>query len=324
MIDMLKGENYMGDPLFEGTSGTIKMVKDRMMPLALQDVMDAMEQSGINGLWTAAPAMTGIGTLTYVDEYVKTKDRIAKTMGFEIWDEIDPKTQKEIWNRSAELQAAQIQFDRRVMDTAFGEWRNAGQSIEDVFRNNVDLATEQFKVTGDGYKYRTRIADAFTARRGGYDAREKEERFSEIVGRFNIQDTAEALVALSPEQMAIRTYNDALYGDDMYDEFGEYRFDVAKERKEQLRQALGDELYNYVEDYQGVRYETFPLEFQEYQKAKEVLAPYWAVTDKVIKMFGRVYAESPRGQSMIGKLRKQMRLGNSEMERLYQLFYVQR
>ncbi len=322
MVDLLKGESYMGDPLFEGTTGTIKTVRDRMMPLALQDVMDAMEQSGLNGLWTAAPATLGLGTLTYIDEFVKTKDKIAKTAGFETWDEIDPKTQREIWNRSPELQAAQIQFDRRVMETAWGEWRTAGNAIEDVFRQNVEQASEQFRVTKDGYKFRQRINDAFTARRGGYEARDKDPRFEEIVNRLNTQDTAEAMIALSPEQMAIRTYNDALYGDDMYDEFGEYRFDAAKDRKEQLKQVLGEELFNYVEEYQGIKYETFTPEFQEFKKAKEIMRPYWDVESEIVEMFGQRFAESNSGQRLISKLRKQKRAMNPELERYYQLFYA--
>jgi hypothetical protein len=323
IVDLLKGENYMGDPLFEGTTSTLKAAKERIMPLMLQDIMDAMEQSGVNGLWTAAPASIGIGTLTYIDEYVKAKDKIAKDMGFNTWDEIDPKTQKEIFNRSAELQAAQIQLDRRVMDTAWGEWRSAGNAIEDNFRADIDQITAQYRITKDGVKFRNRITDAFTARRGAYEAREKDERFEEIVSRMNIEDTAEAMIAMSPEQLAIKTYNDALYGDDMYDEFGEYRFDEARIRKDQLKQSLGQELFDYVEDYQGVKYETFPPEFQEFQKAKEVLAPYWAIATKVEKTFGTAFANSNAGQRLITKLRKAERLKNSTMERYYQMFYAQ-
>ena len=67
----------------------------------------------------------------------------------------------------------------------------------------------------------------FYLSRGGYDVREKEARFDDIVKRLKVQDTAEALVSLGPEQLAIKMYSDALYGNDMYDEFGDYRFDEA-------------------------------------------------------------------------------------------------
>jgi len=288
----------------------------------MQDVIDAVEQSGTNGLWVAAPATLGIGVLTYVNDLVRVKEKIARDMGYTTWDEIDPKAQREIENRNTELQTAYIDFDRQVMGTAWGDWGNAGQSIEDVFRENSELATAQFRETRDGYQFREKISDAFIARRGGYSAREKESRFEDIVKRLNIGDTAEALVSLGPEQLAIRTYNDALHGDDMYDQFGDYRFDEAELRKQQLRQQLGDELFNYVEEYRGVKYEDFPPEFQELIRAKIVMKPYWGVADEVEELFGKQYAESSRGQALISKLRKTKRLQNPEMEKYYQMFYA--
>lgn len=323
MVDLLKGENYMGDPMFEGTTGTLKAARERMMPLALQDIIDAMEQNGINGLWTAAPATLGIGVLTYIDEYTKTQNKIAKEAGFESWDEIDPKTQREIWNRSPELQAARIQLDRRVMDTAWGEWRSAGVAIEDNFKNDVELATEQFRQTGDGYTYREKVRDAFTARRGAYDAREKDARFEEITDRFKTEDPAQAIITLGREQLAIKVYNDALYSDDMYDEFGDYRWDVAEERKKQLKMQLGNEMYNYVEEYQNLKYEDFPEEYKELAKAKIILKPYWQVRDNLEKMFGKMYVESSHGQRMITKLRQQMRMSDPVLDKYYKMFYTQ-
>jgi len=321
--DLWKGENYMGEPLFKETTGAIKTARNRLMPLALQDVMDAMEQSGVNALWTAAPAILGIGVLTYVNDFVRVKEKIAKEMGYDTWDEIDPKTQREIQNRNTELQVAQIDFDRQVMGTAWGDWKVAGNAIEEAFRESVDLATEQYRQTGKGVQYRDKISDSYTARRGGYAAREKDERFSEIAKRLNTDNLAEALVGLGPEQTAIRTYNDALFGDEMYDEFGDYRFEDAELIKQKLRQELGEEMFNYIEEYRGLKFETFPPEFQELMEARKVMKPYWDVRNRVIKLFGERFAETPAGQSLISKLRKTKRLSSPEMEAAYQRFYTQ-
>ena len=245
-VDLLKGENFRGEPLFQETTGFIKTARDRLLPLALQDVIDAMEQSGMNGLWTAAPALLGVGTLTYVNDLVRIKERIARSIGFDSWDDIDPKTQREIQDTNTELQIAYMEFDRRVMGTAWGDYRNAGQAVENVFTENVEMAAAQHQETNDGYQFRLKVNDAFTARRGGYAARERDDRSEDIARRNNIPDTVEALVSLGPEQAAIRIYSDALFGDDMYDEFGDYRHDEADVRKERLRLELGDELFDYV------------------------------------------------------------------------------
>ena len=323
MVDLLKGENYMGEPLFEKTTGAIKTARNRFLPIAMQDIIDATEQSGMNGLWTAAPATLGIGTLTYVNDLVRVKEKIARDAGYDSWDDIDPKTQRQIQNRNAELQTAYIDFDRQVMGTAWGDWRNAGNAIDEVFRESVDRAVAQFQQTQDGYIFREKVGDAFTARRGGYDARNKETRFSEIVNRLKITDSAELLVKLGPQQTAIRIYNEALWGDDMYDEFGDYRFDEAEIRKQQLRQQMGDEMFSYVEEYSGLKYETFPDEYKELAQAKQVMRPYWQVRDEAIKLFGepRTSSQERRLDSFISKIRRRLRRTNPEIAVAYNRFY---
>jgi len=321
LVDLLKGETYMGDDLFTSTKDVVRTARERLLPLALQDVMDAMEQSGANGLWTAAPATLGVGVLTYVNDFVRTKEKIARGLGYKTWDEIDPMKQRELENSNAELQAAYIEFDRQVMGTAWGDWRLAGKAIDDVFTANIAMATAQYRKTGDGVQFREKVNDAFTARRGGYAAREKMPQFEDIVRRLKVEDTAEALVGLGPEQMAIRIYNDALYGDDMYDQYGDYRFDEADIRREQLRRQLGEAMFKYAEDYRTLKYESLPPEFQELSKARKVLRPYWEVYDWAVKSFGQTWADSPSGQRFISKMRRHLRRSDPNMEKYYQMFY---
>ena len=321
MVDLLRGESYMGEPLFDETTGFIKTARDRLLPLAVQDTIDAMEQYGANGLWFGLPAATGIGVLTYVNDLVRVKERIAREEGFDSWDDIDPKTQREIQNRNLELQTAYLELDRQVMGTAWGDWKNAGNSVEDVFKENVGLASEEYRATGDGVLFRDKIGKAYVARSGGYAAREKEDRFEDIVKRLNIKDVVEADVALGPEQLAIKVYNDTLWGDDMYDEFGNYRYDEATIRKEQLKEQLGEERFSYVEEYRGLKNEDLPPEFHLLAQAKVTMRPYWAIQTKVEQLFGKTFMESSRGQSLISKQRKQMRQRNPEIEMAYQLFY---
>ena len=328
MVDLLRDETYMGKPIFDDTTGFSKAAKERVLPLALQDVIDAMEMDGMNGLWVAAPAGLGVGALTYVNDLVLVKQEIAKEAGYDSWDDIDPKTQREIENRNTELQTAYIEFDRQVMGTAWGDWRGAGNAVEDVFRENVEKAIAQYREEGDGVQFRGKVGDAFMSRRGGYDARSKEIRFEDIVRRLESTDLLESAVELGPEQMAIRTYNDALYGDEMHDEFGDYRFDEAEIRKQQLRQQLGDERFDYVEEYRGLKFENFPPEFQELIQAKIVMRPYWQVESNYLDLlFG---GKEPRTKSGIRRLdrlvsrqRKKLRRENPDIEAAYNQFYKQ-
>ena len=186
---------------------------------------------------------------------------------------------------------------------------------------NVDKAVAEYRATGDGSQFKDKVTDAFTGRRGGYAAREKEDRFSDIVKRLKTQNTAEALVNLGQAQTAIKMYNDALFGDDMYDEFGNYRFEEAATRKEQLTQALGVDMMEYIEDYQEVKWETFPQEFQDLVQARITMKPYWEVRTRVIKLYGEKFADSSRGQALISKERKGKRFSDTNIEMAYQRFY---
>ncbi len=325
MVDLFRNETYDGKPIFNDTTGFTQVAKNRLIPLATQDVIDAMEQSGINGMWVAAPSTLGIGALTFVNDYARIQDRIAKENGFKNWESVDPKTQREIQNRSAELQAATIAFDRQIMGTAWGDWRQAGTAIDDIFRQDVENATNQYRQSTEpnrGVTFREDISDAFMKRRGGLQARSQESRFSDIVNRLEIKDTTQAMIVLSPEQTAIKIYNDALYGDDMYDEFGDYRFDEANLRKEQLKQQLGDEMFQYVEDYSGLKFANLSPEFQALADARTILKPYWGVADQVARLFGQTYAGSQAGQTLIARRRKQMRLSNREIAQAYDRFYA--
>jgi hypothetical protein len=322
LVDLLRGENYMGEELFADTSGAIRTFKNRFLPLFVQDMMDAAEQSGVNGMMTALPAGIGVGVLTYVNDYSRVKNQIARQMGFEDWEDIDPKTQANLLRTNPTLIRATRNFDNQVMGTQWGDWRLAGNAIEDTFTENVEKATNQFRQTHDGYKFREKIADAFTARRGSYQSRSKDPRFREIVLRLETPQTPEEIAELGPEQMAIRIYNDAMWGDDMYDEFGDYRFDEAEVRRQQLEQNLGPDLLDYVEQYRGLRFADLPYEFQMLAQAKKVMKPYWQVRDWVVKNYGKAWADSPTGQRFIAKIRKQLRMSNPELNQYYNLFYT--
>ena len=130
------------------------------------------------------------------------------------------------------------------------------------------------------------------------------------------------LLTFGPEQTAIHAYNKALYSDDMYDDFGDYRFDEAEVRRQVLREQLGEEMYEYIQKYQNEKYAVLPPEFQELAQAKIILKPYWDVRARVEKLFGLSFSESRAGDSLISKLRKTKRMEDPRMEEAYQRFYA--
>ncbi len=329
LLDLMRGETYMGEAIAKDTTAFLKQAKERLFPLALQDTMDAMEQNGINGLAYALPASLGIGVLTYVNDFIIARNKVARQAGFASWADVDPATKRHLEKLPA-IQQAALEYDRQMMGTTWGDWRVNGNAIENNFTEDVNIAVAWYRAhkdePGAGNTFREKyIKDAFTKQRGAYAARQKDERFAEIVERMALPDTAESLVKLGPEQMAIKTYEDALFGEDMYDEFGDYRFDEADIRKEQLRQSMGEELFNYVENYRGIKYEDLPFEYQELAKAKKVMKPYWQVERDVENIWGK--AKNARQQKMldakIARIRARVKRMSPEIQKYYLLFYKQ-
>ena len=326
VVDLASGERYMGEPTLGGTTETLDTIKSKFFPLAVQDIIDAMEKyGGMNGLFTAAPAIAGVGVLTYVNDLVLARDKIARQMGYSMWDDIDPKTQRMVEDTTPELQAAMIQFDRQSMGTAWGDWNAAGQAIEDEFKNRIIEDVAWYRNNpDDGYGFRQKISLTFAERKGAYTAREANPVFEDIVKRQNTEDTLEALVNLGPERLAIKIYNDALYNDDMYDEFGDYRFDKADAIKEQLKNQLGG-LYDYAEGYAESKYDILPVEFQELQKAKKVMSEYWDVQSQVEAIWGKPTTPQAKKRidAVVQRMRKRLRRLNPEIAYYYDMFYKQ-
>jgi hypothetical protein len=326
VVDLLKGQTYDGEPVFGDTQGLITGAGKRIIPLTIQDMMDAFEQNGVNGLAQAAPSVLGVGVLTYVNKFLKLKNDLAKQNGKGSWEDLDPLTQRRL-EQIPEYQVAALQFDRDVMGSAWGDWHSAGNAIETNFKEDIDQASAKYAKDGDGVAFREKVGDAYTAKQGAYDARDKEDRFSEIVARNAIEDPTQSLVKLGAEQFAIQTYMKTLHGKDMIDEFGDYRFDEAEKRKLELKtslDAIQPGLYDYVEEYLGMKYDNYPAVFKEFQQAKIALKPYWSVQDEVEKTYGvakSVYQQK-RIDSLVSKIHKRMRATDRNIAYYYDKFYT--
>ncbi|GAF89484.1 unnamed protein product, partial [marine sediment metagenome] len=280
--DLVKGENYLGEEVLSDTTGALKAGLNRLVPLAVQDIIEAFEEGGGTAPLAGAAAVLGIGVLTYVNDLVQIQNKVAQQAGFDSWNEVDPMKKREL-EKLPEMQRALLEYDRRSMGTQWGDYRLMGRAIEATFTENVELASAEYRETRDGVTYREKVDKAFNARGEAYETRNIIPQFAEVVSRQDSQTMEEAMLKLGPEEMAIKTYNDALFGDDMTDQFGNYKYDEAAARREALKASLGEEMFAYVEESKGQRYEDLPLEYHQLVTARQVMRPYWAIEDQVLR-----------------------------------------
>ena len=65
LMDIMKGETWLGEDITTDQAFLSRQVWERMAPLALQDIIEAMEQQGPLGGLLGSPAFLGIGVMSY-------------------------------------------------------------------------------------------------------------------------------------------------------------------------------------------------------------------------------------------------------------------
>ncbi len=352
LIDLLKGENYMGEELFVDTRTSIKQLRDRFMPLFLQDMWEAIEQNGQSGIWQALPGVAGVGVITYVNELARKRDEESKEKYGLSWEELgqDPRygpiAQRRLEKESPALQRAIKEYDKKTEGTSWADWKSAGKVIEGQFKGSMEQAVAKFRTFGDGREFREEIGDVFSARRGAYAARSGEPRFQDLVLRLEQPITPERAKEMGPQQVALRQYDNSLFGDDMWDMYGDYRYEEADRRRDLFIQQFGQEALDYVEEYRGLKYEDLPPEYHQFVEVRKMLRPYWEISARIwsqlppqmkqiadqitilektdtsaAKRLQMQYPQILLARRQIALLRKQLKLRNPRMAEALRLFY---
>ncbi len=323
--DILKGSDYMGEEMELDTRSLKTQAFNRLVPLWIQDMTDAINQSGLQGGLLALPGATGVGIVTYRNDVNKIKEKLAQEKYGMSWDDVavkyNDKVQYELGKNSPELQAAMQKQDEKLQGTPYARWREEGQNIETTYQGTINKYAQEYTLTHDGVIFREKVANAGLIRRSAYDARDTRKEFKDIVANMNKPLSDEDKAKRNPLDVARNEYYQMMYSPDLTDQFGNYDFDEADNRRQQFVQKYGDDALKYVEEYMGIKWDS-PTAFNELQAAKKVLQPMWDVATKVEKMFGVTFTNSNRGQNLITKMRQQMRKQNPNMEKYYQLFYA--
>jgi len=69
LVDLVSGETYMGEPMYEGGWETLgREAKNRLLFLVAQDILEAIEANGLVGGLVGIPATLGVGAVSYEDK----------------------------------------------------------------------------------------------------------------------------------------------------------------------------------------------------------------------------------------------------------------
>lgn len=329
IVDLLKGQTYMGeDTIPKDTGALIEQIKNRVAPLFIQDMMDAINQDGAKGGFIALPGILGVGVTTYTNDVKRIKEQIAQEKYGMSWDEVSTRygdmTQYNLGKSSPELQAAMQKQDEKTLGTNSGKYREEGTNIETRYQDAINLAAQEYAQTGDGVIFRGKVNDANNIKRAMYDERAKRAEYKDIVASYNQPLSADELSKMNPLDLARREYYKMMYSADMSDEFGNYNFDEATKRTELFRQQFGDDALKYVQEYMGIKFDAPPI-FTELKKAQTILKPYWQIESDVIKQRGepKTKWQQDRINEIVTNLRKRMKRLSPDVQKYYDMFYKQ-
>jgi hypothetical protein len=348
LIDLLKGETYMGEEMSLDTKDVLEQFKNRLVPLFVQDMFDAVSQEGFTGGLIALPGILGVGVTTYVNKPDRIRREIAQSQGFNTWEELGKtlgqNEQMKIEKTYPELKNAIEEQKQKETSSDYisSQWKDVGEGIEETFRLELDNASREFRETGNGQKFRERIRLATYARRAGYASRSSEGRFEDLVSRYEKPLTEAQKKKLNSNDLALRDYYNKMYADSMYDEYGNYDFN----RADLIRNTFSPEQLAYIEENLGIKQEDYPEEVKLLKQIQKFLQPYWDIetqvwaslpkelkdiNDQLVilgqtnpareKQILRGYPQILWARRTILKTRKQMREQNPELAYYISLFY---
>lgn len=98
-VDLLRGETFLGKQLEMEPEIVAEQIQERLTPLFIQDLTDAIRYQGLNGAAVVAPlALHGVGAMTYPvtasSESARAKDVYAQKYFGRKWDKLGPEPQR--------------------------------------------------------------------------------------------------------------------------------------------------------------------------------------------------------------------------------------
>jgi len=354
LSDLIEGETYMGEDMPpKSTKGIAGQVYERMMPMAIQDMIDGVQQEGLlGGIWSST-SLLGIGVVTYTDEVSKAREKAAKEAYGISWDELGT-----MQGRAAQLKLEQVaptileaekEQEKRFAigtPTLMEQWQNEGQAVEDTYRDSIGKAVKEYQATRNGVLFRAKVDDAAKYRRTAYASRAKRQEYQDIVAYYQQPLEPERLAEMNPGDVIRREYYQEMFSPTMYDEFDNYRFEEAERIEQEFVKRYGQQALDYIEEYRGSRWLDKPVELRLLEQARDVLRPYWKVADAIWSMYPpelkaladqimvlertdptlakqalRKYPQILRARELIAKYRRQMKATNPHILQAYRLFY---
>jgi hypothetical protein len=147
VTDTVKGETFIGEELRTDDASLVNMAWERMAPLFLQDVVEAMEEQGlVKGGLLALPGFVGGGVTSYTSsrdiaaQYLKNDIEMTDDEGNRIYDIQD--------ERMTPAQKSQLMNDERIRKDIE---KNSEKNREDYLTDSYAMREQQQRLSDESF-----------------------------------------------------------------------------------------------------------------------------------------------------------------------------
>jgi len=317
--------DYFGEP-FETIGDWGNFLADKVTPIAVQGILEdpdpAVAGAEIMGL-RAFPKSPWV----LLDEQ---RDEIAIREYGKPYTALDDLAQMGI-DRNENVIKLQEQVDAQTVTRGDAvsvgflnrqRERDVARNVYEETANNLQRAYDDGAITG--YDFREMLSDAGYGLGATYEHIDSQPEYKDVLETLN---KPRKLTDKHVQDIAYSEFMDTVYKTDengvsiFEDQYGIFQYDKYNQFVNDFRVKYGEEIYQYVLSIKAERDKDMPPLYHEYQRAKEVLKPYWKISDD-IERISKFFAESKKGQALIAKLRRQLKLRNPEVAKYYELFYT--
>jgi hypothetical protein len=311
--------NYLGEP-FESVGDWAKFLADKVTPIAFQDVSEA-GAVGVSG------QIAGLRQFPKSDWEIMTeeRDKLATQFNVPSYDLLNDLQKRQV-DKYPTIMNLQDKVDAQTVQRGDEEsvsFLNRKREMESARQTYIDRLNQlqtAYDAGGiDSLTFREEMSNAGIGLGAVYDHINQQPEYQKILKKLQSGDLSDKTrFDMARIEFAARSSSP-----EMEDQYGIFSFEKYNALGEEIKAKYGEDAYQYVLAYKTEKDKELPPLAQEYQKAKEVLKPYWEIANKVEKTFGTAFANSNAGQRLITKLRKVERMKNPEMQRYYTMFYTQ-
>lgn len=336
--DLLRGHTYIGEEIKADVETVKSQLYQRLAPLFIQDLVDAIQTDGIVGGLKALPGVAGVGITTYIPgqtpaskEVTTLREQLAQGKYNMSWTDVGLKMgqlyQTNLEQESPELQTLMQKIEQQRVEKGgisgdkWVDFHNQRTSARTDYERKLQVAQDAYdngQITA--YDFKQIATDAGSALGAIYGHIEKQ--YSEVMDYLSQPMTPEEKMQTNPNDIAFEEYMALMFGKDMEDTMGQYKFDEADYRRNLFINQWGQDVYNYVTDRIQTSKKVPPL-MKELYKSREVMREYWEVRNWWIQKFGEPKTQSAlnRMNAFVSRQHTRLRKTNPDIARAYDMFY---